>query len=146
MAFHETAGLIGGRRPINFTDNLGFIVGTLGEEGALFASDLLEEEEEPEVDDGEFDDLGVVSEAARKAARASKRKKRDGGKGSQVYFHRFETFGRNADKDWVVGLPDGERAVGCATGKGWCGVITRYVLVFLCHCWVVILLRSYNCH
>ena len=128
IAFHETAGLVGGRRPINFTDNLGFIVGSVGEEGALFASDLMEEEEEEDdgFDDGEFDNLGVMSEAARNAAKASRRKKKeDSGKGSQVYFNRFETFGRNADKDWVVPLPDGERAVGCATGKGWSGVITR---------------------
>jgi hypothetical protein len=131
VAFHETAGLVGGRRPINFTDNLGFIVGTLGEEGALFASDLMEEEEDDDFDDGEFDNLGVMSEAARKAAKASRRKKKreDSGKGSQVYFNRFETFGRNADKDWVVGLPDGERVMGCATGKGWCGVITRFVFI-----------------
>jgi chromosome transmission fidelity protein 4 len=128
VAFHETAGLVGGRRPINFTDNLGFIVGTIGEEGALFASDLVEEEDDDYFDDdGEFENLGVMSEAARKAAKASRRKKKrvDSGKGSQVYFNRFETFGRNADKDWVVALPDGERAVGCATGKGWSGVITR---------------------
>jgi chromosome transmission fidelity protein 4 len=134
VAFHETAGLVGGRRPINFTDNLGFIVGTVGEEGALFASDLVEEEDEDDFDDdGEFDNLGVMSEAARKAAKASRRKKKrvDSGKGSQVYFNRFETFGRTADKDWVVALPDGERAVGCATGKGWSGVITRYVLSLL---------------
>lgn len=126
VAFHETAGLVGGRRPINFTDNLGFIVGSMGEEGALFASDLMEEEDDDGFDDGEFDNLGVMSEAARNAAKASRRKKKeDSGKGSQVYFNRFETFGRNTDKDWVVAMPDGERAVGCATGKGWSAVITR---------------------
>jgi chromosome transmission fidelity protein 4 len=129
VAFHETAGLVGGRRPINFTDNLGFIVGTLGEEGALFASDLIEEEEEDDELDDDFHNLGVMSEAARKAVKASRRKKKrqDSAKGSQVYFNRFETFGRNADKDWVVALPDGERVLGCATGNGWCGVITRCV-------------------
>jgi chromosome transmission fidelity protein 4 len=129
VAFHETAGLVGGRRPINFTDNLGFIVGTLGEEGALFASDLMEEEDDDDLDDDEFHDLGVMSEAARKAVKLSRRKKKreDSGKGSHVYFNRFETFGRNADKDWVVALPDGERVMGCATGRGWCGVITRFV-------------------
>jgi chromosome transmission fidelity protein 4 len=91
----------------------------------------MEEEEDDDFDDGEFDNLGVMSEAARKAAKASRRKKKreDSGKGSQVYFNRFETFGRNADKDWVVGLPDGERVMGCATGKGWCGVITRFVFI-----------------
>ena len=44
-----------------------------------------------------------------------------------MYFHRFETFGRNADKDWVMALPDGERVLGCATGGGWGAVITRLV-------------------
>eukprot|EP00804_Cyclotella_cryptica_P016909 CCRYP_001865-RA/>CCRYP_001865-RA protein AED:0.05 eAED:0.05 QI:78/1/1/1/1/0.75/4/1399/978 len=135
VAFHETAGLVGGRRPINFTDNLGFIVGTLGEEGALFASDLMEDDDDDDdLDDEEFHDLGVMSEAARKAVKLSRRKKKreDSGKGSQVYFNRFETFGRNADKDWVVALPDGERVMGCAAGRGWCSVITsrRYLRLF----------------
>ncbi len=126
IAFLETAGLAGGRRPITFTDNVGFIVGTLGEGGALFASDILEDD-----DDDQFDDdfgLGVISEVARKVAKRSQRKSREKGggtRGSSVYFHRFETFGRNADKDWVIALPDGERVLGCATGSGWGAVITR---------------------
>jgi hypothetical protein len=128
ITFLETAGLVGGRRPITFTDNVGFIVGTLGEEGALFASDILEDDE----DDDDFDDddfgVGVMSEVARKVAKRSQRKSREKGggtRGSSVYFHRFETFGRNADKDWVIALPDGERVLGCATGSGWGAVITR---------------------
>ena len=129
IAFLETAGLAGGRRPITFTDNVGFIVGTLGEGGALFASDILEDDDDD--DDDQFDDdfgLGVMSEVARKVAKRSQRKYREKGggtRGSSVYFHRFETFGRNADKDWVIALPDGERVLGCATGSGWGAVITR---------------------
>ncbi|KAL3764899.1 hypothetical protein ACHAW5_003548 [Stephanodiscus triporus] len=137
IAFHETAGLVGGRRPITFTDNLGFIVGTLGEEGGMFATDLLEDDDdEDDVDDDEFAGLGVMSDIARKAMRRSKKAKRKaaggGAGGSSVYFHRFETFGRNADKDWVMALPDGERVLGCATGGGWGAVITsrRFLRLF----------------
>jgi len=123
IAFHETAGLSGGRRPVTFTDNLGFIVGTLGEEGAMFATDLVDEDDDDNEDDEDFSGLGVLS---RKALKLSKKKKINGGSGgSSVYFHRFETFGRNADKDWVMALPDGERVLGCATGGGWGAVITR---------------------
>ena len=123
IAFHETAGLSGGRRPVTFTDNLGFIVGTLGEEGAMFATDLVDEDDDDNEDDEDFSGLGVLS---RKALKLSKKKKINGGSGgSSVYFHRFETFGRNVDKDWVMALPDGERVLGCATGGGWGAVITR---------------------
>ena len=142
IAFRETAGPgAGGRRPVTFTDNLGFIVGTLGEEGGMFATDLAEDDDDDDDDggggDGDVDGfagLGVMSAIARKAMmRSRKAKKRAGGGGgggaggSSVYFHRFETFGRNADKDWVMALPDGERVLGCATGGGWGAVITRSV-------------------
>ena len=124
IAFHETAGLSGGRRPVTFTDNLGFIVGTLGEEGAMFATDVVDDDDDDNDDDDEdLSGLGVLS---RKALKLSKKKKTNGGSGgSSVYFHRFETFGRNADKDWVMALPDGECVLGCATGGGWGAVITR---------------------
>ena len=129
IAFHETAGLVGGRRPMTFTDNMGFIVGTLGDEGAMFASDLQnDEDDDDDDDDDDFGGLGVMSEVARKAVKRSKKKKKDSDTssgGSQIYFSRFETFGRNADKDWVMALPDGERVLGCATGNGWGAVITR---------------------
>ena len=105
---------------------MGFIVGTLGDEGAMFASDLQEEEE----DDDEEDDfgLGLMSDVARKAMRRSRKKSSSTNSGgSQIYYYRFETFGRSSDKDWVMALPDGERAMGCATGDGFGAVITRYV-------------------
>jgi chromosome transmission fidelity protein 4 len=126
ISFHDNAGLVGGRRPITFTDNVGFILGTLGDEGGLFASDLMEEED----DDDEFDEDGLtagLSEATRKAVKRSRKKLNghDSAKGSSVYFHRFDTFGKTSDKDWVYALPDGERVLGCATGSGWCGVMTR---------------------
>jgi chromosome transmission fidelity protein 4 len=126
ISFHDNSGLAGGRRPITFTDNVGFIVGTLGDDGGLFASDLMEDEDE----DDEFDEDGLtagLSEATRKAVKRARKKLNgnDSAKGSSVYFHRFETFGKPSDKDWVYALPDGERVLGCATGKGWCGVMTR---------------------
>ena len=120
IAFHETAGLAaGGRRPVTFTDNLGFIVGTLGEEGGMFATDLAEDDDEyyNGEDDDDFAGLGVMSAIARKAMRRSRKAKRKAGGGgaggSSIYFYRFETFGRNADKDSVMALPDVD-----ATGGG----------------------------
>jgi len=69
IAFHETAGLAaGGRRSVTFTDNLGFIVGTLGEEGGMFATDLVEDDDEyyDGEDEDNFAGLGVMSAIARK--------------------------------------------------------------------------------
>ncbi|KAL9180611.1 hypothetical protein ACHAXT_011064 [Thalassiosira profunda] len=133
ISFHESAAATGGRRPVTFTDNAGFIVGTLGEDGGLFASDL---QEDPDSDDDEDYALGgrmagVIAAAKRREKRYNK-KKGGGARGSEVYFRRFATFGRAADKDWVVALPDGERALGVATGKGWGAVITsrRYLRLF----------------
>ena len=85
---------------------------------------------EDEDDDDDFDVDGLtagLSEATRKAVKRSRKKLNgsDSAKGSSVYFHRFETFGKTSDKDWVYALPDGERVLGCAAGSGWCGVMTR---------------------
>jgi len=121
IAFHETAGLVaGGRRPVTFTDNLGFIVGTLGEEGGMFATDLAENDDDDYYggeNEDDFAGLGVMSAIARKAMRRSRKAKRKAGgggaRGSSVYFYRFETFGRNADMDWVMALPNVD-----ATGEG----------------------------
>ncbi len=78
IAFHETAGLTaGGRCPVTFTDNLGFIIGTLGEEGGMFATDLAEDDNEyyDGEDDDDFAGLGVMSTIARKAMRRSGRRR-----------------------------------------------------------------------
>ena len=115
IAFQETAGLAaGGRRPVTFTDKLGIIVGTLSEEGGMFATNLAEDDNNNYYDGENEDDfagLGVMSAFARKAMRRSRKAKRKAGggsaEGSSVYFYRFETFGRNAGKDWVMALPDG---------------------------------------
>jgi hypothetical protein len=130
--------------PLKLFYPVGFIVGTLGEEGGMFATDLLEDEDDDN-DGDDFAGLGIMSEIARKAMRQSKKAKRKAGgggaSGSSVYFHRFETFGRNADKDWVMALPDGERVLGCATGGGWGAVITRLVLSVV----IILSLDGFGC-
>jgi Minichromosome loss protein, Mcl1, middle region len=116
----------GVRRPISFTDNLGFILGSLGEDGGVFATDLVEDNDD---DDDLFDQVGVpgLSETTRQAVKKSRRNQKDSNKptGSSIYFHRFETFAALREKDWYITLPNGERALGCATGEGWAAVITR---------------------
>lgn len=93
-------------RPVSFKDNFEFIVGTLGEDGALFASDLIDDEHD-------LDESGTRKVGKMKDT------------GSHIYYHRFNTFGPVKDKDWYIALPVGERAVGCATGIGWNAVVTN---------------------
>lgn len=122
-------------RPLSFTDNMGFILGSLGEDGGIFATDVTDDDD---LDVNDDDDLGDVvnnmSEATKAAVKRSQRNRmsKDGGlkaTGSSIYFHRFETFGALRDKDWYLTLPAGERAMGCACGEGWGAVVTRYVFV-----------------
>jgi Minichromosome loss protein, Mcl1, middle region len=114
----------GVRRPISFTDNLGFVLGSLGEEGGIFATDLLEDDYD--VDDNLNSFVSGLSERTKEAVLKSQRK-RDPNRptGSSIYFHRFQTFASLRDKDWYLTLPNGERALGCATGEGWAAVMTR---------------------
>lgn len=125
------------RRPVSFTDNMHFILGSLGEDGGIFATDLTNDEDN--IDDvGELVDGLKMSERTKAAVRRSHNKRmtkeNDSGKsnGSSIYFHRFETFGSLRDKDWYLTLPDGERALGCATGEGWAAVATsrRFLRLF----------------
>jgi chromosome transmission fidelity protein 4 len=122
------------RRPMTFTDNMNFILGSIGEEGAIFASDVTDDDDREDDDDDveQLVDGLAMSEKTKALVRRSHNKrmhKNDGNRstGSNVYFHRFETFGPMRDKDWLLTLPDGERATGCACGEGWAAVITRYV-------------------
>jgi Minichromosome loss protein, Mcl1, middle region len=117
------------RRPVTFTDTMGFILGSLGEEGAIFATDVTEDDgDDLEVEEYLGDVVSKLS-ATRAALKQSQRKlknKKDGrSTGSSLYFHRFDTFAATRDKDWFLTLPDGERALGCACGKGWAAVVTR---------------------
>ena len=119
------------RRPISFSDNMDFILGSLGEDGAIFASDLTgDDDDDEDGEDGKLVDGLHMSERTKKLLKRSMKRrmnKNDGRKptGSKVYFHRFETFSAMRDKDWLLTLPDGERVVGCACGEGWSAVVTR---------------------
>jgi len=117
------------RRPVTFPDNLGFILGTLGENGALFATDISDDDDLQDDEDGLGDIVeGLHMSEATKAALKKSRRAAKGGKsqptGSTLFFHRFETFDKKRDKDWYLTLPDGERALGCASGEGWAAVVT----------------------
>lgn len=119
------------RRPVSFTDNMDFIIGSLGEDGAFFASDLTEGDMDRDDDLEQVVDGLNMSDKTKEVVRKSHEKRMNKGKaghkstGSSVYFHRFETFGSLSNKDWVVTLPDAELALGCACGEGWAACITN---------------------
>ena len=118
------------RRPFTFTDNLNFIIGSLGESGGIFASDI----QDDDILDGEdidgLDDLNM-SERTKQAVRRDQRKHVKGSDisrptGSSIFFYRFaDTLNITKNKDWHLILPDGERALGAACGDGWSAVMTR---------------------
>eukprot|EP00934_Nitzschia_sp_Nitz4_P005744 Nitzschia sp. Nitz4//scaffold150_size53981//29254//32411//NITZ4_006678-RA/size53981-snap-gene-0.66-mRNA-1//-1//CDS//3329537074//5734//frame0 len=111
------------KRPVSFTDNMNFILGSLGADGAIFATDLQDDNNE----DDDEDDIGLdglkMSEQTKRAVRKSQRK---GGSptGSSIFFYRFDTFGNPQEKDWYTNLPNGELVLGAATGAGWAAVAT----------------------
>jgi chromosome transmission fidelity protein 4 len=109
-------------RPMRFTDTAGFILGSLGEDGGIFCTDIAHPDDNDDPDNQEVAE--VVAGFRMDVTKATLKKKRSGA-GSTIYFHRFESLGALRDKDWYLTLPDGERAVGCATGEGWAAVITR---------------------
>ena len=122
-------------RPITFTDNLDFIVGSLGEDGAFFATDLADDRDD-ELDE-DVDEvvhglkMSDKTKAALKKSQSQRMKKRKDGfksSGSSIYFHRFETFGKLSNKDWVITLPNGELVMGCATGEGWAAVLDGFAV------------------
>ena len=126
ITFHDSSGLSGGRRPQTVSDNSDFIVGALGEDGAMFASDMPEEEVAQDDDDDDLETPRFLSAATRRAVKQGKQsKKGKKKKGSSIQFNRFETFGRVNEKQWNVDLPEGERVLGCATGSGWGAAITK---------------------
>ena len=119
------------KRPISFTDNMNFIIGSLGEDGAIFATDLQLDDDEDGSLDG-LDDLNM-SEATKRAVRKSQ-KKGVGSKatGSTIFFYRFSSIGSLREKDWYLNLPVGERVWSTATGEGWAAVATsrKYIRFF----------------
>jgi len=112
------------RRPISFPESYGFIIGSLGEDGAIFATDTEDDflEEDDELNNVE------VSERVKKMIRKKKKNK----VGSRIFFHRYDTFGSLKEKDWSLALPADERVIGCASGTGWASVMTnqRYLRLF----------------
>jgi len=130
----------GTRRNVAFSHETDFIVGSLCDRGAIFASDVLDDEVEEEVQE-EIEAAGAdVSDLVKESMKRDKinadRKRREGrSTGSTVHFHKFETFGPTSTKDWTVNLPGGERVLAAATGEGaggFCAVATtsRFLRTF----------------
>jgi hypothetical protein len=118
------------KRPISFTDNMSFILGSLGEDGGIFATDLQLDDDDNASFDG-LDDLNM-SESTKRAVRQSQKKGAGKATGSAIFFYRFETIGNLREKDWYLTLPVGERVWGAATGAGWAAVATsrKYLRFF----------------
>jgi WD40 repeat protein len=115
------------KRPITFTDNMNIILGALGEEGAIFASDLQHDDDDDDSIQENLDELQMSETTKQAVKRSHKKRSNQSGKpmGSSLFFYRFETFGSLRDKDWYLQLPDGERVLGSACGQGWAAVMTR---------------------
>lgn len=120
------------RRSITFTDNLGFILGSLGEDGGIFATDIADDDDDDDGDD--LDDVvpGLSDKTKQAVKRSQRGKNPNKATGSSLYFHRYESIGNVRGSDWYLTLPNGERALGCATGEGWVAVITsrRFLRLF----------------
>ena len=113
------------KRPISFTDNMHFLVGSLGEDGGVFASDLQEDDDDENNTPHDLADLDMSQATKRAIAKSHKKRTNPKPTGSSIYFYRFDTFANIRDKDWYLTLPDGERVLGSACGEGWAAVMTR---------------------
>lgn len=120
------------KRPISFRDPCDFIIGSFGEEGGLFASDLMEDEDDVAVDNVLNGMSATTRAIVKKSGRRNSSVRNDRATGSNIYFHRFDTFASLSDKDWTLSLPEGELVLGCATGIGWNAVVTnrRFLRLF----------------
>jgi chromosome transmission fidelity protein 4 len=120
------------RRPISFTDNINFILGSVGESGGIFASDTKEEDEymDGEEVDG-LDDFNMSERTKQAVMRDRRKRKKDSEDskptGSSIFFYRFHESGlvNRKNKDWHLILPDGERVLGAACGDGWAAAMTK---------------------
>jgi hypothetical protein len=113
------------KRPISFTDNIHFLLGSLGEDGGIFASDL-QQGDSDDIDNPDLlDDLNMSERTKQAIAKSHQKRVNSKPTGSSIFFYRFETFGNMRDKDWYLTLPDGERVLGSACGGGWAAVMTR---------------------
>jgi len=118
------------KRPISFTDNINFIIGSIGESGGIFASDTKDDEDMDDEDMDGLDELNM-SERTKQAVRRDRRKRSKNSEsskptGSSIFFYRFEmsSLVNRRNKDWHLILPDGERVLGAACGDGWAAAMT----------------------
>jgi hypothetical protein len=121
------------KKSISFTDGVGLILGTIGEEGGIFASGLQNINDEEGNDDiNDMDNFGgwKMSEQTKAALRRDQKKSQKNAedsepKGSQVMFYKYESLESRRFPIWSVNLPDGEEVVGASCGIGWSAVMTR---------------------
>ncbi|KAL3940297.1 MAG: hypothetical protein SGARI_001024 [Bacillariaceae sp.] len=118
------------KRSITFTDDVGLVIGSLGEEGGIFASGL-QDDVEDDYGNNDMDDLNGLSERTKEAVRRDRKKSgKDNDnsepKGSQILFWQFKntSIEKKRDKTWSLNLPDGEEALGVSCGEAWAAVMT----------------------
>ncbi|KAL3912567.1 MAG: hypothetical protein SGARI_001088 [Bacillariaceae sp.] len=117
------------KRSISFSDDVGLVLGSIGEDGGIFASGLQDNvDDDNGTDIDGLDDLNM-SERTKEAVRRDRKKsgKGDGDsepKGSQVLFWKFDSIEAKRNNTWSLNLPDGEEALGVACGEGWSAVMT----------------------
>lgn len=104
----------GSNRNESIVDHLGYVMGSLAFEGAVFAS-------EPEVDEDRYS-MSLRDRESRKAT-----------PGSTIYYYAFagqkQMLGVNESFQWT--LSDGEAALAVAVGKGWLAVATSRCLLYV---------------
>lgn len=119
------------KRPISFTDNINFIIGSVGESGGIFASDTKDEEYLDGEDIDGLEDFNMSERTKQAVLRDRKKRSKDSESskptGSSIFFYRFPTsrLVNRKNKDWHLVLPDGERALGVACGDDWAAAVTR---------------------
>lgn len=127
------------RKAINFTDNINFIIGSVGESGGIFASDTKDDDEYIDGEDIEGLDQFNMSERTKQALMRDRKKREKDSEyskptGSSIFFCRFPTSNlvNRKTKDWHLILPDGERVLGAACGDGWAAAVTsrKFLRVF----------------
>lgn len=106
----------GSNRNESIVDHLGYVMGSLAFEGAVFAS-------EPEVDEDRYSvSLSLRDRESRKAP-----------PGSTIYYYAFagqkQLLGVNESFQWT--LSDGEAALAVAVGQGWLAVATSRCLLYV---------------
>jgi WD40 repeat protein len=118
------------KRSISFSDDVGLVLGSIGEDGGIFASGLQDNTDDDDGNDiDDLDDL-KMSERTKEAVRRDRMKSRKNNddsepKGSQVLFWKFDSIESKRDSTWSLSLPDGEEALGVGCGEGWSAVMTR---------------------